>query len=41
MTETLATVRPTGGSLIEQFEFGLDAPICLTWELTNVCKFFM
>lgn len=20
--------------LIEQFEHGLDAPICLTWELT-------
>ncbi|MDE0974262.1 MAG: mycofactocin radical SAM maturase [Candidatus Nanopelagicales bacterium] len=38
MTETLTTVRPTGGTLIEQFEFGLDAPICLTWELTYACN---
>ena len=30
--------RPTGGSLIEQFEYGLDAPICLTWELTYACN---
>jgi mycofactocin radical SAM maturase len=30
--------RPTGGSLVEQFEFGLDAPICLTWELTYSCN---
>jgi mycofactocin biosynthetic radical S-adenosylmethionine protein MftC len=34
-----ATVnRPQGGSLIEQFELGLDAPICLTWELTYACN---
>ena len=26
--------RPVGGRLIDQFEYGLDAPICLTWELT-------
>ena len=32
------TVRPVGGSLIEQFELGLDAPICLTWELTYACN---
>ncbi|HEU0191150.1 MAG TPA: mycofactocin radical SAM maturase [Mycobacterium sp.] len=25
-------------SLIEQFEHGLDAPICLTWELTYACN---
>jgi mycofactocin biosynthetic radical S-adenosylmethionine protein MftC len=25
-------------SLIEQFERGLDAPICLTWELTYACN---
>jgi len=25
-------------SLIEQFELGLDAPICLTWELTYACN---
>ncbi len=26
------------GRLIEQFELGLDAPICLTWELTYACN---
>lgn len=31
-------VRPTEGSLVDQFEFGLDAPICLTWELTYACN---
>jgi mycofactocin biosynthetic radical S-adenosylmethionine protein MftC len=30
--------RPTTGSLVEQFEYGLDAPICLTWELTYACN---
>ena len=25
-------------SLVEQFEYGLDAPICLTWELTYACN---
>jgi mycofactocin radical SAM maturase len=30
--------RPLGGSLIDQFELGLDAPICLTWELTYACN---
>jgi mycofactocin radical SAM maturase len=29
---------PTGSSLVEQFEYGLDAPICLTWELTYACN---
>ena len=24
--------------LVEQFEHGLDAPICLTWELTYACN---
>ena len=24
--------------LVEQFQFGLDAPICLTWELTYTCN---
>ena len=24
--------------LIEHFEYGLDAPICLTWELTYACN---
>jgi len=27
-----------GGTLIDQFEAGLDAPICLTWELTYGCN---
>ncbi|GGF53704.1 putative coenzyme PQQ synthesis protein E PqqE [Marmoricola endophyticus] len=31
-------VRPTTGPLVDQFEFGLDAPICLTWELTYACN---
>jgi mycofactocin radical SAM maturase len=33
-----APQRPTGGKLIDQFEYGLDAPICLTWELTYACN---
>ena len=32
------SVRPIGGSLIDQFELGLNAPICLTWELTYACN---
>ncbi|GAA0981916.1 Putative mycofactocin radical SAM maturase MftC [Nocardioides aquaticus] len=30
--------RPVGGALVDQFELGLDAPICLTWELTYACN---
>ena len=30
--------RPQTGSLVQQFEYGLDAPICLTWELTYACN---
>ena len=26
------------GSLVDEFQFGLDAPICLTWELTYACN---
>src|SRR5215207_873879 len=26
------------GGLVGQFELGLDAPICLTWELTYACN---
>ena len=37
MTAVLPT-RPVGGRLIDQFEYGLDAPICLTWELTYACN---
>ena len=24
--------------LVEHFQYGLDAPICLTWELTYACN---
>jgi mycofactocin radical SAM maturase len=31
--------RPAGpGRLVDLFELGLDAPICLTWELTYACN---
>src|SRR2546430_15868652 len=26
------------GRLVDQFQAGLDAPICLTWELTYACN---
>ena len=35
---TIAVERPQGGRLVDQFEYGLDAPICLTWELTYACN---
>lgn len=35
---TVAPDRPRTASLVEQFELGLDAPICLTWELTYACN---
>lgn len=31
-------VHPVGGPLAEQLQFGLNAPICLTWELTYACN---
>ncbi len=31
-------VRPSGGALVNQFEYGLNSPICLTWELTYACN---
>jgi mycofactocin radical SAM maturase len=31
-------IRRRGGSLLDQFEAGLAAPICLTWELTYACN---
>jgi mycofactocin biosynthetic radical S-adenosylmethionine protein MftC len=34
---TAASPAP-GVSLVEHFESGLDAPICLTWELTYACN---
>lgn len=38
LDDVRAPARPQGGSLVEQFEYGLDAPICLTWELTYACN---
>lgn len=43
---TTATNRPApnrpapqpGTRLVDLFEYGLDAPICLTWELTYACN---
>ncbi|WP_436697608.1 mycofactocin radical SAM maturase [Nocardioides sp. BYT-33-1] len=35
---TIAPDRPQTASLVQQFEYGLDAPICLTWELTYACN---
>jgi mycofactocin radical SAM maturase len=32
------TVAVAGGRLVDHFEAGLDAPICLTWELTYACN---
>ncbi len=36
MTVTSSTLRV--GALVDEFESGLDAPICLTWELTYACN---
>ena len=36
MTEAVTAAAPA--RLVEQFELGLDAPICLTWELTYACN---
>ncbi len=38
MTAERAAGRNRTGSLVEQFELGLAAPICLTWELTYACN---
>ncbi|MBF6555224.1 MAG: mycofactocin radical SAM maturase [Acidimicrobiales bacterium] len=35
---TPAPAPAPAGRLIDQFERGLDAPICLTWELTYACN---
>ncbi|MFC7449106.1 mycofactocin radical SAM maturase [Rhodococcus daqingensis] len=37
MTSMLDRPAPVG-RLVDQFELGLDAPICLTWELTYACN---
>ena len=38
--EPKITVQPPTATrpLVEEFKFGLDAPICLTWELTYACN---
>ncbi|MEZ5406679.1 MAG: mycofactocin radical SAM maturase [Acidimicrobiales bacterium] len=42
MTSPTAAIRPTGGAkaetLSDELKRGLDAPICLTWELTYACN---
>ena len=38
MTSTLTTATAPVPRLVDQFEHGLDAPICLTWELTYACN---
>ncbi|MFC0313307.1 mycofactocin radical SAM maturase [Gordonia phosphorivorans] len=35
---TSVAAPPKVGRLVDQFERGLDAPICLTWELTYACN---
>ena len=34
----MSATAATGRSLVDHFEAGLDAPICLTWELTYACN---
>ncbi len=34
----MTAAAPAGARLVDQFESGLDAPICLTWELTYACN---
>jgi len=34
----MSAVASAPGRLVDQFERGLDAPICLTWELTYACN---
>jgi mycofactocin biosynthetic radical S-adenosylmethionine protein MftC len=33
-----ATVQKVQNSLVQEFAYGLDSPICLTWELTYACN---
>ena len=33
-----ASTSTLPGRLVDQFELGLDAPICLTWEFTYACN---
>ena len=38
LTRQADVVRKPGTRLVDLFEYGLDAPICLTWELTYACN---
>ena len=38
LEERPPTPPPAPGRLVDQLERGLDAPICLTWELTYACN---
>jgi mycofactocin radical SAM maturase len=38
MTDLATVAAPGGNRPIDHFESGLDAPICLTWELTYACN---
>ena len=38
MTLAPETSSPSPGKLTDLFQLGLDAPICLTWELTYACN---
>ena len=38
MTQASPAQGGTTLPLVEQFQYGLDAPICLTWELTYACN---
>jgi mycofactocin radical SAM maturase len=37
-TALIPTPPPSPGRLVDKFALGLDAPICLTWELTYACN---
>ncbi|MEN2739576.1 mycofactocin radical SAM maturase [Microbacterium sp. X-17] len=38
LLDTQVAHPPRGQRLVDLFEYGLDAPICLTWELTYACN---
>ncbi|GLZ05656.1 putative coenzyme PQQ synthesis protein E PqqE [Actinomadura sp. NBRC 104412] len=38
MTVTAPRATAPGTRLVDLFEYGLDSPICLTWELTYACN---
>jgi mycofactocin radical SAM maturase len=38
VTSTATAPPPAAGRLVDHFQHGLQAPICLTWELTYACN---